>query len=300
MNSRPQTLNQDCTKRFNSSPERRGRKTRSNPLSLIVIAQVLLHLLSFVISAKFGIGTIYTNQIMGAMRMMEWSAASATNAYFDTLKLCNDRRRQCDSWKTQEPGSNEFVSALAAGMKAKLIVEVTSSVSPSTIALAAAAKHTGGKLVCILPEPVPNESKKIIRDSGLKDLVEFKTGDPFELLLNYENIDFSLVDCKNDEYTRLLKLLDVNPRKSVVVANNLVGERKGLEGNLGEKKKRVPVRSTKHPIGKGMEVTMIGKNIDQRGNENWGGGRKKTSGKSKWVVKVDEKSGEEHIFRVPG
>lgn len=87
MNSRSQTLNQDCTKRFNSSPERRERKTRSNPLSLIVIAQVLLHLLSFVVSANLGIGTIYTNQIIGTMRMMEWSVASATNAYFDTLKL---------------------------------------------------------------------------------------------------------------------------------------------------------------------------------------------------------------------
>lgn len=80
-------------------------------------------------------------------------------------------------------------------------------------------------MVCILPEPILAESNKVIKDSGLKDLVEFKTGDPFELLTNYENIDFSLVDCKNDEYTGLLKLLDVNLRKSVVVATNLVGER---------------------------------------------------------------------------
>ncbi|KAB2600813.1 hypothetical protein D8674_042044 [Pyrus ussuriensis x Pyrus communis] len=233
------------------------------------------------------------------MRMMEWSAESALKAYFDTLKLCNDRGGQCVSWKTHEPGSNEFVSALAAGMKAKLIVEVTSTVSPSTIALAVAAKHTGGKLVCILPEPVLNESKKVIRDLGLKDLVEFKTSDPSELLSNYKNIDFSMVDCKNDDYTRLLKLLDVNPRKSVVVANNLVGERKGLEGHLGVTEKWAPVRSTKNSIGKGMEVTMIGKNTEV-GKGYWRGGSKRRSGKSKWVVKVDEKSGEDHIFRVPG
>ncbi|TQE13446.1 hypothetical protein C1H46_001013 [Malus baccata] len=201
---------------------------------------------------------------------MEWSAESATKAYFDTLKLCNDRGRQCVSWKTQEPGSNEFVSALAAGMKAKLIVE-----------------------------PVFNESKKVIRDLGLKDLVEFKTSDPSELLSNYKNIDFSVVDCKNDDYTRLLKLLDVNPRKSVVVANNLVGERKGLEGHLGVMEKRAPVRSTKNSIGKGMEVTVIGKNTEV-GKGYWRGGSKRRSGKSKWVVKVDEKSGEDHIFRVPG
>jgi predicted O-methyltransferase YrrM len=217
--------------------------------------------------------------------------------------------KQCDSWKTQEPGSSEFVSALAAGMRSKLIVEVTSGVSPSTIALAAAARQTGGRLVCILPEPVLLESKRVIKDLGLKDLVEFRTGDPSELLHNYENIDFSLVDCKNDDYTRFLKCLDVNPKRSVVVANNLVGEKKGLQGHLRGMKDKVVVRSLKNPIGKGMEVTMIGKK-EEIDKKNWvGGGARsgmairsasmKGTCKSKWVVKVDEESGEEHIFRVP-
>jgi len=235
---------------------------------------------------------------------MEWSAASATKAYLDTLRMCNNRKRKCESWKTQEPGSSEFVSALAAGTRSKLIVEVTSGVSPSTIALAAAARQTGGRLVCILPEPDLAASRNIIKDVGLKDLVEFRTGDPSQLLQSYENIDFSLVDCKNDDYTRLLKLLDVNPRKSVVVANNLVGKKKGLEGHLRGMKEKVAVRSMKNPIGKGMEVTMIGSKEgtgtgtaerEDRGRV----GIRCGSMKSKWVVKVDEESGEEHIFRVP-
>ncbi|KAG5231468.1 hypothetical protein IMY05_014G0076200 [Salix suchowensis] len=202
---------------------------------------------------------------------MEWSATSATKAYLDTLKLCGNHKKRYDSWMTKEPGSNEFISALAAGMKAKLIVEVANGVSPSTVALAAAARQTGGRLVCILPEPVPAESKKVIKDSGLKDIVDFKTGDPSKLLPNYEKVDFSLVDCKNDEYTRLLKLIDVNPRRSVVVANNLVGEKKGLGGHVS--------KSSSPP--KIKENTM------------------KKIISSNWIVKVDEKSGEEHIYRVP-
>ncbi|KAF2324884.1 hypothetical protein GH714_021022 [Hevea brasiliensis] len=82
---------------------------------------------------------------------------------------CGDHKRRCGLWMTRETGSNEFISALAAGMKAKLIVEITSDVSPSTVALATAARHTGGRLVCILPEPVLAESKKVIRDSGPHD-----------------------------------------------------------------------------------------------------------------------------------
>lgn len=201
----------------------------------------------------------------------------------------------------QELGSSEFVSALAAGIKAKLIVEVTSRTSPSTIALAAAARQTGGRLVCILPEPVLDESKEVISKSGLKDQVEFRTEDPLELLPSYENIDFSLVDCRDEGYTRLLNLLDVNPTRSVVVANNLVGDRRGLlEGYVREKDGNVAVRSLKHPIGKGMEVTLISK-IDANGRKRCAAHRHpcRKRSKSRWVAKIDEKSGEEHIFRVP-
>ncbi|KAK7258503.1 hypothetical protein RIF29_24082 [Crotalaria pallida] len=234
--------------------------------------------------------------------MMEWSATCATRAYLDTLQLCSTHKIQYGSWRVQEPGSNEFVSALAAGMKAKLIVEVTSgSSSSSTIALAAAARQTGGRLVCILPEPELDESKEVIRNSGLNDQVEFRTEDPSMLLPCYENIDFSLVDCKDERYVKLLNLLDVNPTRSVVVANNLAGDKKGLDGYVRRKDhdEKVAVRSLKHPIGKGMEVTMISKNDenDKRLGVRSHHGRKRN--KSKWVAKFDEESGEEHIFRVP-
>ncbi|KAI3449274.1 hypothetical protein Pfo_005939 [Paulownia fortunei] len=241
---------------------------------------------------------------------MEWSTKSATNAYLDTLKLCSKCKKECNSCEAQMPESNEFISALAAGMSAKLIVEVTSEVSPSTVALAAAARHTGGKLICILPEPKLDKSQKAIKDSGLSEMVEFKTGDPAEALLNYENIDFSLVDCKADDYGRLLEKLDVNMKRSVVVANNLLEGEKGLGGHLKGVEKKTNVRSMKHPIGEGMEITMIGKSNDfgkreksksasySIRSERKGGIVKKTD-KSKWIFQVDENSGEEHIFRMP-
>ncbi|KAG8363253.1 hypothetical protein BUALT_Bualt19G0003000 [Buddleja alternifolia] len=238
---------------------------------------------------------------------MEWSSKSATNAYLDALKLCSKCKKECNSCETQTPQSNEFISALAAGMSSKLIVEITSDVSSSTIALAAAARQTGGKLVCILPEPKLNKSQKAIKDSGLSEMVEFKTGDPVEILLDYENIDFSLVDCKADDYKKLLENLDVNLKRSVVVANNLLGGEKGFGGCLKGVENKTEVRSMKHPIGVGMEVTMIGKSNNigrsKSGGYNMRAERKrgivKKTDKSKWVFEVDEKSGEEHIFRMP-
>ncbi|KAJ4956380.1 hypothetical protein NE237_013163 [Protea cynaroides] len=241
--------------------------------------------------------------------VMGWSPSSATNAYLDTLKLCRNHLKSQDSWETPELQSNEFISALAAGMSAQLIVEISSGEFPSTIALAVAARQTGGRLVCILPEPETlAESTQAIKESGLNDLVEFKVGDPAELLPNYNNIDFSLIDCKTDNYMRLLNLLDVNPRKSVVVANNLVEGRKGLEGHFKVMKDKAAVKSVKHhPIGKGMEVTMIGRsNKFRRGRKGVSipqaeknGNEVRRTGKSEWIVRIDEDSGEEHLFRVP-
>ncbi|KAI4328911.1 hypothetical protein L6164_021228, partial [Bauhinia variegata] len=158
----------------------------------------------------------------------------------------------------------------------------------------------GGRLVCILPEPVLHESEQVIRDSGLEDQVEFRTEDPSKLLPSYENIDFFLVDCKDEDNTRWFNLLDVNPTRAVVVANNLGGESKRIERHLRAKDENLAIRSLKHPIGKGMEVTVISrkdsayKRIGVEQNRS-----PKRRSKSRWIAKFDEESGEEHIFRVP-
>ncbi|KAL2336206.1 hypothetical protein Fmac_010652 [Flemingia macrophylla] len=228
---------------------------------------------------------------------MEWSAKSATRAYLDALQLCRNHKRQY-----QNPGSNEFLSALAAGMKAKLIVEVTSHVSLSTIALAVAARQTGGKIVCILTESVLDESKEVINNFGLKDQVEFKTDeDPSEALPYYGNIDFFLVDCKDEDYTKLLNLLDVNLTRSIVVAKNLIGEsdKKRLRWCLRGKDEKLEVRSLRHPLENGMEVTWIRKNDDTNKGFRDGANYNRKKTKSSWIAKFDEESGEEHIYRVP-
>ncbi|CAA2998614.1 Hypothetical predicted protein [Olea europaea subsp. europaea] len=241
---------------------------------------------------------------------MDWSPTSATNAYLDALKLCRESKKECNSCEEMRKlESNEFISALAAGLNSKLIVEVTSEASSSTVALAAAARQTGGKLLCILPDPrTLDKSLKVIQELGLNEMVKFRTGDPIEVLPNYENIDFSLVDCNTDKYGRLFEKLDVNRKRSIVVANNLVEGRKGAEGLLKGVETMFKVQSTKRPIGKGMEVTMIGKSNEfgkrerSRGSHSRAEGKgqfvKKTN-KSKWVFAVDEKNGEEHIYRMP-
>lgn len=141
--------------------------------------------------------------------------------------------------------------------------------------------------MCFVPEPKLDQSQQVIDNSGLKDIVEFKTGDPADLLANYKNIDFSLVDCKSESSKGALEVLDENRAKAVVVADNLG------EGLRGVKR----VRSMKLSTGKQMEVTMIGKGHHSR-SRSWGSGNNKNGSKSKWVTKIDAATGETHIYRM--
>ncbi|QCE02567.1 S-adenosyl-L-methionine-dependent methyltransferase [Vigna unguiculata] len=218
---------------------------------------------------------------------MEWSSKSASMAYLDTLQLCENQKRKDGNWRVEKnPGNNELISALAAGMKAKVIVEVTSCVSLYTIALAVAARQSGGRLVCIIPKSLLHESKQVIINSGLEQQVEFRTEDPSKLLSLYDNIDFFVVDCRDENYTRLLKLVDVSMKRSViVVAKHVVCDKKGLRWHIRGKD--------------GMEVSRICMND---GSDKRSGVREdyvKKRRKSSWIAKFDEESGEEHIYRVP-
>ncbi|KAG5579375.1 hypothetical protein H5410_050002, partial [Solanum commersonii] len=187
------------------------------------------------------------------------------------------QNEDCGPSGTQDPDGNKFISAPAADMSAKLMVEVASEVYQ--VALAEAARQTGGKSVgkvmCIIPEHKLDKTQKEIEEKGLNDMVEFKTGDP----------------------------VDVNQERSVVVTNNVEG-RKGVRGKLKKVvQNEVKVRSTKYPIGKGLEVTMIERNRLGSHNHGYQRGEKKKdkvkySDKSKWMLEVDENSGEEHIYRM--
>ncbi|GLJ17300.1 hypothetical protein SUGI_0300270 [Cryptomeria japonica] len=242
---------------------------------------------------------------------MVWHRENAVNAYLDSVKLCKEMKSTC--FKKMEPQSTEFISALAAGMNAQLIVEVCSAASQSTVGLAAAARQTGGRFICIVAETqTQTEIYKAVKELGLENTTEFVIGDAKEFLPKYPNVDFALIDCKIKEYPDLLKLLNVNPTRAAVITNNL------FDGKLTaawEKRleKKVGVKSTTLPIGKGIQVTKIGDNIlesceaqfrDAGSGDrdtkscacNAKGGRKDK--RSKWIVQVDERTGEEHVFRV--
>ncbi len=171
-------------------------------------------------------------------------------------KLDQDAKKlpQSDRHRNLEPSSAEFIHALAAGIEAKRILEIGGSSGISTIALAAAASLTAGKLTSLEIEPQRQaEARETIHRLTLANHVEFILGDAAQVLLTLLHpFDFVLIDCEKEDYIRFFDMLPVHPG-TVVVADNI------LSHNLRDYVAHVRARglqSVTLPIGKGLEVTV--------------------------------------------
>ena len=91
-----------------------------------------------------------------------------------------------------EPKYMEFISALAAGKRARLMMEITSDgITPLTIALAVAAKQTGGQLICIGHEDDIEKSKALVMGNSHENVIRFEYGNPCEVIKQYKNIELT-------------------------------------------------------------------------------------------------------------
>nr|GME02496.1 putative S-adenosyl-L-methionine-dependent methyltransferase [Ipomoea batatas] len=169
--------------------------------------------------------------------------------------------------KPVEPECMELISALAAGNRAKLMVEVTSGgPTPFTVALAVAAKQTGGRVVCIRPpSSAPRRhAEELIPDEGLRGAIEFVEGNPGEVIKKFKRVEFLVVDTVaavgDGGEMEFWENVEVNPSGCVVVATNLLheaGNRVWFGEMLKKGKMGGVVKCVTLPIGNGVELTKI-------------------------------------------
>jgi predicted O-methyltransferase YrrM len=154
-----------------------------------------------------------------------------------------------------EPPSAEFLCALAAGIGAKRIVEVGGSSGISTIALAAAARETNGRLVSIEIEPDrQGEARDTLTRLGLASLVDFVLADAAEVLPRQPDLDLALIDCEKEDYIRFFDLLRMRAG-GIVVADNIISH--SLSDYVAYVRRQPGVESITLDIGKGLEVTRV-------------------------------------------
>ena len=246
------------------------------------------------------------------MKFAHWSVENATKAYLKTLRMVINRK-SIDIFfalfsifltltflnlmlmqgmkRAKEPDVSEFISAIAAGNNAQLIVVACGeTVGPSTLlALVAAAHQTGGRVICIFRSLQALESFK--QAVGLdEDLIEFVIGDAQRMILeDYKDADFVLLDCKLENHEMILQGMQLSGecKEAIVLGYNAFCTRSW---------QWVGLRTQLLPIGDGLLLTRIGVGNEKGGGRECGGGS--FGRKNHWVVKVDRKTGEEHVFRV--
>ncbi|KAL2543601.1 hypothetical protein Fot_12834 [Forsythia ovata] len=208
-----------------------------------------------------------------------WSPETASKAYIDTVKSCET---------FSESSVAELVSAMAAGWNATLIVETWCQGGDiaTSIGLAVASHHTGGRHICIVPdEESRSDYNNAITKSGL--LVQVIVGGAIEAMEGLDGIDFLVVDCKQDEYERILRVAKLGQRGAVLVCKN-ASSRDGLGfgwRSLVDGKSRI-VRSVFLPVGKGLDIAHVGAKTGHVKGD-----------KRKWIKHIDTQSGEEFVIR---
>ena len=162
---------------------------------------------------------------------------------------------QSERHRNLEPPSAEFLCARAAGVGARRMVEIGGSSGISTIALAAAARETQGRLTSIEIEPSRQaESRELLKSLRLDELVHYLCDDARNVLPTLGEVDFALIDCEKEDYVRFFDLLKVAPG-GIVVADNIISH--ALSDYVAHVRSRPGVESATLPIGKGLEVTRF-------------------------------------------
>ncbi|GJZ09655.1 homeodomain-interacting protein kinase [Tanacetum coccineum] len=101
-------------------------------------------------------------------------------------------------------------------------------------------------------------------------------------------IDFLVVDSRRNNYSRIIKEAKFGQRGAVLVCKNAMSDLRLR--NLFDGGSRRIVRSVFLPVGKGLDIAHVA------AGENGSGSDNKVK-KSRWIRRVDRKTGEEFVIR---
>ncbi|KAJ3679852.1 hypothetical protein LUZ60_016130 [Juncus effusus] len=205
-----------------------------------------------------------------------WCPQTASKAYMDGVQPLTLQNHHEDN------SIAEFISAMAAGWNAQLIIDAQANEinTAITLGLINSAQHTHGRYVRVSPDKQPMEKTSNILEQESDDLTNELKG-----------VDFLVVDGRRKDIESVIKQARPGPRGMVVIkininmANNRHINR--VSSAVTGAGMRV-VRSVFLPIGKGVEIVHVGvgkgSSLGKRGS-------------SRWIRHVDRDTGEEHFFR---
>ena len=206
----------------------------------------------------------------------------------------------------KESGVAELLSAMAAGWNAKFIVESWCHGGPiaASVGLAVAARNTGARHVCIVPDEVSRlQYTQSMAEMGVApppEVVVAAASEAEAVMGGLVGLDFLVVDCSQRQFARVLRVARVSNRGAVLACKNAWLMNRNISrfrwNVVLEKGTRV-VRSVFLPVGKGLDIAYIGSRNSGGGGGGGGASSAKKGGPSRWIKHIDQQSGEEHLFR---
>jgi predicted O-methyltransferase YrrM len=163
------------------------------------------------------------------------------------------------------PATGQLINLLAKEMKAKTLLEVGSSYGYSTVWLAEAARHTGGKVISLeIHAEKQKQARASIEKGGLSGFVDFRLGDARDSLSKLEqSVDFVLLDLWKNFYIECFDLFYPKLHDgALIVADNMLypeSSRDHAEAYRKHIRTKPGIESVLLTVGSGLELTRYEK-----------------------------------------
>ena len=72
------------------------------------------------------------------------------------------------------------------------------------------------------------KAKALVKGNNLENVIKFVYGNPCEVIKQYKNIDFAVIDCKFQDHLKIFKTINLNPSGSTMVVNNFHHRKDGI------------------------------------------------------------------------
>jgi predicted O-methyltransferase YrrM len=156
--------------------------------------------------------------------------------------------------------TGQFLFALVAPQTDCEVLEIGGSRGYSTIWLAAAARHLGGRVLSLEADPRKVEAwRQNIADAGLEEWAELIAGDAHETLAAIDDVfDLVFLDAEKDDYERLFALARATLEPGgLVVADNVLSHPDPLARYSAARQADATLSSVTVPLDRGLELSVI-------------------------------------------
>jgi caffeoyl-CoA O-methyltransferase len=159
--------------------------------------------------------------------------------------------------------TGQFLFAFVAPQADCEVLELGGSRGYSTVWVAAAARHLGGRVLSLENDPAKIEDwHRNVEEAGLTEWAHLVEGDAFETLPQIDDVfDVVFLDAEKEMYERLFELARTKLEPgAVVIADNVLSHEETLGAYSRARQADPTVESVTVPLDRGLELSTVLRN----------------------------------------